>query len=301
MNWFARTRSRLLRSNLCADHLTTQLNSLTPKPNGYLVVLLFRFEDNPVFRPGEHFSEEAQAATCSCATLQKPLDLAHNLGDALLFLQRCRRELLGRKMLEVYFAARVLDVEITAVLENIDGGDFPGLVVLFSLVPPGDAVGKFFELNRLGLRVVLSAFGERLLVVPDVFCGTGAIEEEKIRRNARVGSKDAVGEADDGVEIEVFEQFFLDAGADTIAEQRAVGDDDARSASPGISDLNGESQRRGRAGTAKLAHDELEKEQGGFGSLLVFWKVGEDAALFFAAEGGIGQDDVHTIAVADFF
>ena len=29
-------------------------------------------------------------------------------------------------------------------------------------------------------------------------------------------------------------------------------------------------------------------------------KVGEDAALFFAAEGRIGQDDVHAIFVADF-
>jgi len=45
----------------------------------------------------------------------------------------------------------------------------------------------------------------------------------------------------------------------------------------------------------------LEEEQGGFGSLFVLRKVGADAALLLAAEGGIGQDDVHTIAVADFF
>ena len=187
-------------------------------------------------------------------TLQKPLDLAHDLGDALLFLHDIVRELLRRKVLEVHFAAWILDIEFATIFENVDGRDFPGSVVLFALVPPGDAVGKLFELDRLCFGVILPAFGERLLVVPDVFRGTGAVEEEEIRRNARVWSEDAVGQADDGVEIEVFEQFFLDAGADAVAEERAVGDDDARSASPGISDLKWRiSEERARRGGGACA------------------------------------------------
>ena len=73
------------------------------------------------------------------------------------------------------------------------------------------------------------------------------------------------------MEIEVLEQFFLDPRANPVAEERAVGHDDAGSAWFGL--------------TFELTHDELEKEQCCFGSLLVFGKVAEDAALFLAAEG----------------
>ncbi len=142
----------------------------------------------------------------------------------MFFFQNIVGELLRRKVLEVHFAARVLDVEIAAVLENVGGRYFPGVVVLFALSPPGDAVGKFFELERLSLRVVLPTFWERLLVVPNIFGGARTVEEEKIRRDTRVGSEDTVGQADDGVKIKVFEQFFFDAGADAVAEERAVGD-----------------------------------------------------------------------------
>ena len=88
------------------------------------------------------------------------------------------------------------------------------------------------------------------------------------------------------MEIEVFEQFFFDAGADAVAEERAVGHDDGGSAG------------FGRA--LELAHDELEEEQRGFGGLFVFGKVAEDAALFFAAEGRVGHDDIDAVSVADF-
>ena len=78
---------------------------------------------------------------------------------------------------------------------------------------------------RLGLGVVLAAFGQRLLVVPDVLGRAGAVEEEQVRRDAGVGREDAVGQADDGVQVELLEQFLLDAGADAVAEERAVGHD----------------------------------------------------------------------------
>ncbi len=114
----------------------------------------------------------------------------------------------------------------------------------------------------------------------------GAVEEHEVRRDARVRSEDAVGEPDDGVKIEVFEQFFFDAGADAVAEEGAVGNDD------------GSPARFGRA--LELAHDQLKKEQRGFGGLFIFGKVAEDAALFFAAEGRVGHDDIDAVSVADF-
>ena len=161
---------------------------------------------------------------------QQPFNLSHYFCNALLFLQDVIGELLRRKMLEIYFSARVLDIEVTAVLENVSSGNFPGAVVLFALIPPGDAVGKFFELNRLGLGVVLPAFGQWLLVIPDIFGRPGAVEEDEIGWNARVGREDAVGQADNGVEIKVLQQFFLDAGADAVAEEGPVGHDHTRSA-----------------------------------------------------------------------
>ena len=49
----------------------------------------------------------------------------------------------------------------------------------------------------------------------------------------------------------------------------------------------------------ELAHDQLKKQQRGFGGLFVFGKVAEDAALFFAAEGRVGHDDIDPVFVAD--
>ncbi len=54
------------------------------------------------------------------------------------------------------------------------------------------------------------------------------------------------------------------------------------------------------AATLELAHDELKKQQRGFGGLFVFGEIAEDAALFFAAERRIGQDDIDAVFVADF-
>ena len=124
-------------------------------------------------------------------------------------LRRISRKDVWRKVLEIYFAARVLDVEVAVVLENVGGRHFPGAIVLFSFVPPGDAVCKIFKLNRLSFSVVLPAFGERLLVVPDIFRGAGAVEEHEIGWNARVGRKDAVRQSNNGVEIEVLSSFSL--------------------------------------------------------------------------------------------
>jgi hypothetical protein len=86
----------------------------------------------------------------------------------------------------------------------------------------------------------------------------------------------------------------LNPGADAIAEEGAVGHDDGgATAGAGLAVA-----RRG-AETPQLAHDELEEEQGGFGGLLVFGEVAQDAALLLAAEGRVGEDHVHAVLVAD--
>ena len=58
--------------------------------------------------------------------------------------------------------------------------------------------------------------------------------------------------------------------------------------------------RPGLGGRLSLAHDELEEEQRGFGGLFVFGEIAVNAALFFAAEGRVGEDHIHAVFVADF-
>jgi len=87
------------------------------------------------------------------------------------------------------------------------------------------------------------------------------------------------------MEVEVLEQFLLDACADPIAKQRAVGNH--HSGPPWL----------GRP--LELAHDELQKQKGGFGGLLIIREVPQDALLFFAAKRWIGENNIHPIFIAD--
>ena len=89
------------------------------------------------------------------------------------------------------------------------------------------------------------------------------------------------------MQIELAQQLLLDPRRDAIAKERPVRHDDSGAAGPRLA--------------AQLTHDELEEEQGCLAGLLVFRKVGKDAALFFTAEGGIRQNNIDTIAVTDFF
>ena len=126
---------------------------------------------------------------------------------------------------DVLLGARVLAVEVAVVGEQFGGRHLPGAVVLLALAPPGQAGGELLELDRLGLGVVLPALGQGVLVVPDFLGRAGAVEEQQVRGDGGVGREDAVGQAHDGVEVELLEQLLLDAGADAVAEERAVGHD----------------------------------------------------------------------------
>ena len=54
-----------------------------------------------------------------------------------------------------------------------------------------------------------------------------------------------------------------------------------------------------RALLAQLPHDELQEEQRGFRRLFVFGEIALDALLLLAAEGRVGEDHVHAVALAD--
>jgi hypothetical protein len=155
-------------------------------------------------------------------------DISHNLRYALLFLQNARGELFGRQMCDVFLGARVLAVEVATIGDEFGGGNFPGALVLFAFVPPRHERREILELDRRGLGVVLPAFGQRLFVIPDFARRSRAVEEQDVRGNAGVRREHAIGQAHDGVQVEFLEQLFLDARTHTIAEQRAVGNDNCR-------------------------------------------------------------------------
>lgn len=101
------------------------------------------------------------------------------------------------------------------------------MLIFFTLMPPFEAGRKLLKLHRRGLGVALSAFGERLIVIPDILRRAGAIEEKKIGGNACIWSKYAVRKSHDSVKVEVLEEFLLDASTNAVAEEDAVRDDHA--------------------------------------------------------------------------
>jgi len=82
-------------------------------------------------------------------------NVTHDFRDALLFLQDLSGDLVGRQVRDVFLGARVLAVEVTALGQKFGGGDSPGALVFFALVPPRDQRREFLELDGRGFGVVL--------------------------------------------------------------------------------------------------------------------------------------------------
>jgi len=116
----------------------------------------------------------------------------------------------------IFLGMRILSIKVAIVGQQFGGGDFPGVIILFPLLPPVQTGLELLELEGLGFGVVLAAFGQWLLVIPNFLCWAGSVEEEEIRRYAGVRSENAVGQADDGVKVEILQQFFFDSGAHAV-------------------------------------------------------------------------------------
>lgn len=169
----------------------------------------------------------------------------------------------------------VLEVEVVSTGSDLVDADAPGLFALGAVGPPGFLGLEFLDADRFAFVVAFGAGRVGVLVVPD-FGGGGSLgEEEEVGADTGVGVEDAVGEADDGVEVALGEEGFLDAGLHSLAEEGAVGQDDAGAAS-GLEELHDEDEEEVR----RLAGAELGGE------------VGLDAVFLHAAEGRIGHDAV---------
>lgn len=89
-------------------------------------------------------------------------------------------------MLKVLSGIGVLDVQVAVVGQKLLDGHAPGAFVLLAIIPPGDAVGEFFVLQRLCLGIAVAALGQRQFVVPHlararrVGVGSARLEEQQI-------------------------------------------------------------------------------------------------------------------------
>ena len=180
---------------------------------------------------------------------------------------------------------RVLEVEVeVAGLDGVDR-DAPGLLVfhagfeaVFFIAPPGALGLELLDADGFALVVALGAGRIGVLVIPDVGGGRAFGEEEEVGADAGVGIEDAVGQADDGVQVALGEEGFLDAGFDAFAEEGAVGQHEAGAAA-GLQDL----------------HEEHEEEVGGLAGAKIGGEVGLNAVFFHAAEGRVSDDHSHAL------
>ena len=78
----------------------------------------------------------SEPGTLCLSLREKPLDVSHDLPDALFLLEDAHGELVGRQVGDVLLGPRVFAVEVAAVGEQFGGGDLPGPVVLLALGPP---------------------------------------------------------------------------------------------------------------------------------------------------------------------
>ena len=178
---------------------------------------------------------------------------------------------------------RVLDVEIVAARLHFLGRDLPGNSVFHSPLalppaPPVDAGLEMLEADRLGHRVGFLALGHAVLVEPDVLCRLALLEEQQVGADGGVGLEDAVGQADDGVEVALLHQMLLEPRLHAFAEQRAV-----------------RQHHGGAPARLQEADDEGEEQVGRLAGLEVLREVALDAVFFAPAEGRIGEHDVHAV------
>ena len=112
-----------------------------------------------------------------------------------------------------------------------------------------------------------------------MFAGRLALfEEQQVGADGGVGTEHGVGQADDGVEVAFLHQMFLEPRLDAFAEQGAVGQ-----------------HHGGASARLQQADDQGEEQVRRLPGAEVLREVALDAVLLLAAEGRVGEHDVHAV------
>ena len=110
--------------------------------------------------------------------------------------------------------------------------------------------------------------------------GCALLEEQQVGADRGVGLEHGVGQADDGVEVALLHQMFLEPRLDALAEQRAV-----------------RQHHGGAPARLQQADDQGEEQVGGLAGAEVVGKVVLDAVFLAPAERRIGEHDVDAVAL----
>ena len=162
-----------------------------------------------------------------------------------------------------------LEVDLPRMLRLGAGGEAVGL----GAPPLGDG-SELLHAQRLGLTVALHACWVEVLVEPDGVGGLAFGEEEEVGLDAGVGGEDAIGQADDGVELALLHEELLHLGLHAFAEEGAIRQDNSTASA-----LDRE----------ELFDDEDKEHVRGLAGANVGGVVIAHAVVFHTAEGGIGD------------
>ena len=147
------------------------------------------------------------------------------------------------------------------------------------------------HLHRFGFAEVFVAVGHVQAIKPSLFgaealdCVVGlfVVEEKDVGGNAGVGRKDGAWQTDDGVQVELAEQIFLESQFGAVgAKEESVGDDDAASAA-----------------RFEPVHNEGDEEVGGFAASIGAREVALHAGAGASAVGRVHPDDIHAVALLE--
>ena len=120
---------------------------------------------------------------------------------------------------------------VAKVAGELFHGIAPGLVEAvhvqgLPVVPPDHHRVEVLQLHGLGLGEVLVALGHVQPIEPGLLRGAGAVKEQDVRGDGGIGGEDAAGHTDDGMEVKLRQQLFLDVDLGVVsAEEEAVGQD----------------------------------------------------------------------------
>ena len=180
----------------------------------------------------------------------------------------------------LFSSRRIFHIEIEAFLEVLDV-HFPSNFAFLSVTPPIEHGFEFVGLDGFGFGVAFLAFGEAVLVIPDVFGGSAFFEEEEVGRDGG-GVEGGLGKTDDGVEIALGEELFADALLVAVSGDAAIRQDNG-AAAPGLEELD---------------HED-DEEVGGFLAAEGGGEVGLDTIGDAGSERRIGEDDLDLLLGTD--
>jgi len=78
---------------------------------------------------------------------------------------------------------------------------------------------EVLESDRLGHRICFLAFRHVVFVKPDIFCRLALFKKQQIGANRRIGFEHGIRQPDDGVEIALLHQMFLQPCLHALTEQ----------------------------------------------------------------------------------